>query len=54
MKRKFIPAEESFRQWKEDPEFALEYKALEKEFALASASIEAQEKTENVQVAKRR
>jgi hypothetical protein len=38
MKRKFIPAEESFRQWKKDPKYVAEYEALENEFALASAS----------------
>ncbi len=44
MKRKFIPAEESFRQWKKDPKYVAEYEALEKEFALASALIEARSK----------
>lgn len=41
MKRKFVPAEESFRQWKKDPKYAAEYAALEAEFTLASALIEA-------------
>ncbi len=41
MKRKFIPAEESFREWKEDPKYVAEYEVLDKEFALASALIEA-------------
>jgi len=41
MKRKFIPAEESFQQWKKDPKYVAEYDALEKEFALASALIQA-------------
>jgi hypothetical protein len=41
MKRKFIPVEGSFRQWKKDPKYVAEYDALEKEFALASALIEA-------------
>ncbi len=44
MKRKFIPAEESFRQWKKDPRYVAEYDALDKEFALASAMIEARSK----------
>jgi transcriptional regulator with XRE-family HTH domain len=35
MKRKFIPAEESFTQWRKDPKYVAE------EFALASALIEA-------------
>ena len=41
MKRKFIPAKESFTQWKKDPKYVAEYAALEEEFALASALIEA-------------
>src|SRR3984885_169991 len=41
MKRKFIPAEESCTQWKKDPKYVAEYAALEEEFALASALIEA-------------
>jgi ribosome-binding protein aMBF1 (putative translation factor) len=41
MKRKFIPAEESFAQWKKDPKYVTEYAALEEEFALASVLIEA-------------
>lgn len=39
MKRKFIPAEESFREWKKDPKYVAAYEALEKEFTLASALI---------------
>lgn len=39
MERKFIPAEESFARWREDPEFMREYDALEEEFALANALI---------------
>ena len=39
MERKFIPAEESFQQWKKAPEYVAEYEALENEFATASASI---------------
>lgn len=49
MKRKFIPAEESFQQWKKDPKYAAEYEALEKEFALASALIAARRKTDMTQ-----
>ena len=41
MKRKSIPAEESCTQWKKDPKYVAEYAALEEEFALASALIEA-------------
>jgi ribosome-binding protein aMBF1 (putative translation factor) len=41
MKRKFIPAEASFKQWKKDPKYIAAYDALEKEFAIASAMIKA-------------
>ena len=41
MKPKFIPVEESFAQWKKDPEYLAAYDALEGEFALASALIKA-------------
>lgn len=34
-------AEKSFRQWKKNPNYVATYSALEKEFALASALIEA-------------
>jgi DNA-binding XRE family transcriptional regulator len=45
MKAKFIPVEESFKQWKKDPKYVAAYvaayDALESEFALASAMIKA-------------
>ena len=41
MKNKFIPAKTSFAQWKKDPNYASAYSALDEEFALASALIEA-------------
>ena len=41
MKTKFIPVEESFKQWKKDPKYVAAYEALEEEFALASAMIKA-------------
>jgi ribosome-binding protein aMBF1 (putative translation factor) len=41
MKPKFIPVEESFKQWKKDPNYVAAYNALESEFALASAMIKA-------------
>jgi DNA-binding XRE family transcriptional regulator len=41
MKSKFIPVEDSFAQWKKDPEYAAAYDASEGEFALASALIKA-------------
>ena len=41
MKRRFIPVEESFTQWKKDPQYAAAYESLKEEFALASAMIKA-------------
>jgi ribosome-binding protein aMBF1 (putative translation factor) len=41
VKQKFIPVEESFKQWKKDPKYVAAYKALDAEFALASAMIKA-------------
>lgn len=41
MSRKFIPVEETIAEWRKDPEYNAAYDALEEEFALASAMIEA-------------
>jgi ribosome-binding protein aMBF1 (putative translation factor) len=41
MKRKFIPVEESFARWEKNPKFMAAYDALEGEFALVSALIQA-------------
>src|SRR5580704_13706669 len=41
MSRKFIAVEESFREWRKDPEYVAEYDALEDEAAMASALIKA-------------
>ncbi|MEO8663773.1 MAG: helix-turn-helix transcriptional regulator, partial [Bryobacteraceae bacterium] len=41
MTRKFIPAEESFKEWEKNPKYRAAYAALEEEFALASAMIKA-------------
>jgi ribosome-binding protein aMBF1 (putative translation factor) len=41
MKAKFIPVEESFKQWKKDPKYVAAYVALQSEFAQASAMIKA-------------
>ena len=49
MKRKLIPAEESFKQWRKDPKFVAAYEALEEEFALASALIKARGAAEMTQ-----
>ncbi len=49
MSRKFIPVEESLRQWSRDPEFVAVYDALEDEFAVASALIKARGDAEMTQ-----
>jgi ribosome-binding protein aMBF1 (putative translation factor) len=41
MTRKLIPVEESFAEWRKDPAYVRAYDALEDEFALAKAMIEA-------------
>ena len=41
MMRKYIPVEESFAEWRKDPQYVAAYEALEEEFALASALIKA-------------
>lgn len=41
MNRTYIPVEESFAEWRKDPEYVAAYDALEEEFALASALIRA-------------
>ena len=41
MTRKFIPVEESFREWHKDPNYVAAYDALEDEFAVAEALIKA-------------
>jgi ribosome-binding protein aMBF1 (putative translation factor) len=47
--RKFIPVEEAFEEWRKDPEYVAAYDALEEEFALASALIEARANAEMTQ-----
>ena len=49
MTRKFIPVTESFADWRKDPEYVEEYEALEEEFALAEALIEARAKNNMTQ-----
>ena len=49
MKKSYIPVEESFERLEKDPEFMAEYVALEEEFALASALIEARAKADMTQ-----
>lgn len=41
MTRKFIPVSESFSKWRKNPEYRAAYDALEEEFALVMALIEA-------------
>ena len=41
MSDKFIPAQESFERWRKDPGYRAAYEALDDEFSLASAMIEA-------------
>jgi ribosome-binding protein aMBF1 (putative translation factor) len=41
VKRKYVPVEGSFRRWKKEPEYRRAYKALEDEFVLAAALIDA-------------
>ena len=41
MSGKMIPVEESFAAWRRDPEYEKGYNALEEEFTLAAAMIEA-------------
>jgi ribosome-binding protein aMBF1 (putative translation factor) len=41
MTRKLIPVEEAFAEWRRDPAYVKAYDALEDEFALAKAMIEA-------------
>ncbi len=38
---KLIPVEESFAEWRKDPNYVAEYDALKDEFSLAAALIEA-------------
>ena len=49
MKRKLIPAGESFAQWKKDPRYVAAYESLAEEFALASALIKARSEADMTQ-----
>jgi hypothetical protein len=44
VKRKFIPVEEAFGEWRKAPEFVTAYDALEDEFAAARALYDRQTK----------
>ena len=41
MSRRMIPVEESFAEWRKDPEYAEAFNALEDEFSLAAVMIQA-------------
>ena len=41
MRRKFIPVEESFANWRKNPNYLREYDSLEEEFALTASLIDA-------------
>ncbi len=43
MARKYIPAQEVFKDWHKDPSYVAAYDALEEEFALADAIFKAQD-----------
>ena len=47
--RKYIPVEEAFGRWHEDPAYRAAYDALEEEFALAKALIEARSRADMTQ-----
>jgi ribosome-binding protein aMBF1 (putative translation factor) len=49
MSRRFIPVEKSFREWRKDPEYVTACDALENEFAVASALIQARASAEMTQ-----
>jgi DNA-binding XRE family transcriptional regulator len=46
MKKKTIPAERSFVKWRKEPAYRAAYAALDEEFALANALIEARTKAD--------
>lgn len=49
MSRKLIPVREVIREWEKDPEFTAAYDALEEEFILAEALIEARSRADMTQ-----
>ena len=49
MSRKFIPVEESFAEWRKDPDYVEGYEALEQEYALADALIRARAEADMTQ-----
>lgn len=53
MNAKHIPVEESLAKWREDSAYRKAYNALDEEFALAAALIEARGKASQAEIAKR-
>lgn len=49
MTRKLIPAQEAFAEWRKDPDYVAAYNALEGEFALAAALIQARAQADMTQ-----
>ncbi len=49
MKRRFIPVEEAFHRWMQNPEYVAAYDALEEEFALAASLIQARAQADMTQ-----
>ncbi len=49
MTRKFIPVSEAIAEWRKNPEFVAAYDALEAEFALAAALIQARAQADMTQ-----
>lgn len=47
--RKFIPVEDVFAEWEKDPAYRAAYDALEEEFSLVSAMIEARKRAKMTQ-----
>ena len=53
MTSKFIPAQVLFDEWHKDPEYMKAYDALEEEFALANALIQARADLSQAELARR-
>lgn len=51
MTRQYFPVSETFAKWRKDPAYVAAYDALEAEFALAAALIEARRKADMTQEA---
>ena len=49
MTRKFIPVEEAFAEWRQNPAYITAYEALEEEFTLAGTLIDARAKADMTQ-----